>query len=332
MGIALGTFVRSSGGLGVALTGTVVMGVAIGMGNVAIPVAIGRDFGGRAGPITGVYTASLNSGAMLTSLLTAPLADLVGWRWALAGWGLLGLAAAVLWTTVRGGPLRSVGSLREADPRVEDSAAQAPPTAADSNAGRASSTPMWRRPAAVLLTAAFAGQAFSYYGVTAWLPSLLADERGLSRTSAGLSSSLFQILGIVGAGRAGARAPRSLAPHGVHRHLALLGLPADRTGPGARAGGRSGARSAASPKGAGITTIFILVLHHARSVSDRQRLSTLVQGVGYGIGAAGPTIVGAVHQVTGTWRVPMLVVAVAVVLMAVTGIIAATMPAAHVRA
>ena len=48
------------------------------------------------------------------------------------------------------------------------------------------------------LTAGFAGQAFSYYGVTAWLPSLLADELGMTAAAAGAGSSLFQILAIVG--------------------------------------------------------------------------------------------------------------------------------------
>lgn len=331
VGIALGASIRSSGGLGVALTGTVLMGLAIGIGNVAIPVAIGRDFGGRAGPVTGVYTASLNSGAMLTSLLTAPLADLVGWRWALAGWGLLGLAAAVLWSTVRGGAPRS-GGPNLADPRVAHAEAVTPPTVgAVSAADPAAATPMWRRPAAVLLTAAFAGQAFSYYGVTAWLPSLLADERGLSRTSAGLSSSLFQILGIVGAGMVPV-----LVHRGLSRRTVFIGtsicwafLPTGLIL--APAWWPLWCALGGLAQGAGITIIFILVLHHARSVGDRQRLSTLVQGVGYGIGAAGPTVVGAAHQVTGTWRVPMLVVAVAVVLMTVTGVVAASRPASHVQ-
>ena len=40
---------------------------------------------------------------------------------------------------------------------------------------------MIRRPTTWMLTIAFAGQAFAYYGLTAWLPTLLADEQGMSR-------------------------------------------------------------------------------------------------------------------------------------------------------
>ena len=49
------------------------------------------------------------------------------------------------------------------------------------------------------LTAAFAGQAFSYYGITAWLPLLLRDELGMDSATAGTSASVFQIAALVGA-------------------------------------------------------------------------------------------------------------------------------------
>ena len=49
------------------------------------------------------------------------------------------------------------------------------------------------------LTLAFCGQAFSYYSVTAWLPTLLADTRGLSLAASGASASLFQVAAIAGA-------------------------------------------------------------------------------------------------------------------------------------
>ena len=355
VGVALGAFVRSSGGLAVALTGTVLMGLAIGIANVAVPVAIGRDFAGRAGPITGVYTASLNVGAMLTSLLTAPLASVVGWRWALAGWGLLGLAGAGGWTTMRGRrrPSERPGSTAgepaatapATAPGAGAPAASAPaarvPAAIETSARATSATAiwmaapattaMWRRPAAVLLTAAFAGQAFSYYGVTAWLPSLLADERGLSRTGAGLSSSLFQILGVVGAVTVPVLVHRGVSRRAVFLAMSLCWVVLPTGLVVAPAWWPAWCALGGLAQGAGITIIFILVLHHARSVEDRQRLSTLVQGVGYAIGAAGPTVVGAVHQLTGTWRLPMLVVVVAVGVMTISGMIAVTIPAAHVQ-
>ncbi len=117
LGIGLGTLIRSSGGLAIALTGTVLLGLAVGVGNVAAPVAVGRDFPRRSGPVTGVYTASLNVGSMLSSLLTAPLADVVGWRWALASWSAMGFIAAAVWWIVGRGmrPLATTAEDEAAD-------------------------------------------------------------------------------------------------------------------------------------------------------------------------------------------------------------------------
>ena len=58
---------------------------------------------------------------------------------------------------------------------------------------------MLRRPTTWMLTIAFAGQAFAYYGLTAWLPTLLADEQGMTRDQAGAASSIFQICALIGA-------------------------------------------------------------------------------------------------------------------------------------
>ena len=327
LGIALGTVIRSLGGLPVALAGTVVLGFAVGVGNVAAPVAVGRDFPGRAGPVTGVYTASLNVGAMVTSLLTAPLADLIGWRWALASWSMLALLAAAVWWTVS----RRLRPPTNAEPHAtkphvaEPHATEPHATEIEGSDGEAGTdAPMWRRPVALLLTGAFACQSFGYYGITAWLPSLLADERGLSRAGAGVSSSLFQILGVVGAVG---------VPVLIHRGWSRRAVVAAMCGCWsvlpiglivAPAGWPLWCAFGGAAQGAGITVILILVLAHVSGVGERQRMSTLVQGLGYGFGATGPTIIGAVHQATGTWTAPLLVMLGALVGLTACGLLAAT--------
>ncbi len=358
LGIGIGTLIRSSGGLAIALTGTVLLGLAVGVGNVAAPVAVGRDFPGRSGPVTGVYTASLNVGSMLSSLLTAPLADVVGWRWALASWSALGFIAAAVWWTVGRGmrPLATTPRDEAADVSTggtsatgmgssgADPAAGADPAGADAAAGAyadagadadadaagadadadAVGGAMWRRPVALLLTAAFACQSFGYYGITAWLPSLLADEHGLSRAGAGVSSSLFQVLGIVGA----VSVPY-LIHRGFSRRAVMIAvcagwavLPAGLIV--APAGWPLWCAFGGAAQGGGITIIFILVLAQVDGIGERQRMSTLVQGLGYGLGAIGPTVIGAVHQATGSWTAPLLVIAVALAGLTTAGVLAAT--------
>lgn len=331
LAIALGTLVRSAGGLPVALAGTVLLGLAVGVGNVAAPVAVGRDFPGQAGAVTGIYTASLNVGSMLTSLLTVPLADLVGWRWALASWAVIALVAAAAWWAV-GRRLRPRAGAEPDDPPVaaDDPAVSTAQvgtddaTAADVPAdAEAAGAAMWRRPVAVLLTIAFACQSFGYYGITAWLPSLLADERGLSRAGAGVSSSLFQILGVVGA----VGVP-VLVRRGLSRRAVMIVVCASWAvlpvglivAPG---GWPLWCAFGGAAQGAGITIIFILVLAQVPGVGERQRMSTLVQGIGYGFGATGPTVIGAVRQASGSWTAPLLVIAVALAGLTVSGVLAA---------
>ena len=73
VGTMVGVLIRSTGGIPGALFGTLVMGLAITVGNVVSPVLIGRDFRGRAATVTGGYTAALNVGSMITLTATGPL-------------------------------------------------------------------------------------------------------------------------------------------------------------------------------------------------------------------------------------------------------------------
>ncbi len=81
LGVLAGTVVRSSGGAEMAMVGTVVIGAAITVANVVVPVILHRDFPVRQiGIATGACTAALNIGSMATSVLMAPPAAVAGWR------------------------------------------------------------------------------------------------------------------------------------------------------------------------------------------------------------------------------------------------------------
>jgi CP family cyanate transporter-like MFS transporter len=54
-------------------------------------------------------------------------------------------------------------------------------------------------------------------------------------------------------------------------------------------------------------------------VVENRRLSAMVQGGGYAVAASGPLVIGAVHDATGGWTVPLLVILGAMVVMAVAG-------------
>jgi hypothetical protein len=73
--LLLGIVVRSLDGLPAALAGTVLIGLAVTVANVAVPVVIGQDLPRWSGAVLGVYTAALNVGSMITLTFTVPIAD-----------------------------------------------------------------------------------------------------------------------------------------------------------------------------------------------------------------------------------------------------------------
>lgn len=289
LGVMAGVLLRSAGGPALVMGGTVVIGLAITIGNIAVPLIIRRDFASaRQGTAMGIYTAALNIGSFLTSVTTAPLAAIAGWQAALASVAVLAVAAIVFWTL-------AVGSRRAFRIAPDDGSGATLPSVAGAR---------WTTAG---LTAGFAGQAFSYYGVTAWLPTFLSDELGMAPSAAGAGSSLFQILAI--AGSLGVPLVARLASTttvavtiGVMWLTVPVGL---LLAPQwwwlwSSVGGIA--------QGGGITLIFIAIIKIARDQASAGRMSAVVQGVGYAIGAASPPLLGYIHGLSGSWTVPMLLI------------------------
>ncbi|MEE2570793.1 MFS transporter [Pseudarthrobacter sp. J64] len=292
LGVLAGVVVRSAGGPALVVAGTAMIGLAITVGNIAVPLIIRRDFQPRhQGTAMGIYTAALNVGSFLTSVATAPLAELAGWRVALASVGVVAVAAVVAWTFAAG-PRRAFvprgsaggGSTESRKPAVRGSG--------------------WITAG---LAAGFAGQAFSYYAVTAWLPSYLNDELGMSTSAAGAGSSIFQVLAIAGAlGVPLAAKYFSTTTTAVTLGLFWLAVPAGLLlAPGlwwlwSVFGGAA--------QGGGFTLIFLAVMRLARDQASAGRMSAIVQTSGYCCAAVAPPLVGYVHSVTGSWTPPLLVV------------------------
>lgn len=290
LGVLAGVVIRSVGGSGGVFLGTVVIGLAITVGNIAVPLIIRRDFSPRRqGTAMGVYTAALNIGSFLTSVATAPLAEWLGWRLALGSAGILALAAVGFWVRTTG--------LRRAFVPCPDGPVR-------SGEGGSRGRSAWITAG---LTAGFAGQAISYYGVTAWLPSLLSDELDMTAAAAGAGSSLFQILAIIG----GLGVPLlarftstttvavTLSALWLSVPLGLLTVP-ELWWLWCSLGGVA--------QGGGITVIFIAIIKFARDQASAGRMSAVVQGLGYCFAALSPTAVGFVHEATGGWTAPLLVI------------------------
>ncbi|MGY2898305.1 CP family cyanate transporter-like MFS transporter [Curtobacterium sp. PvP017] len=336
--VLAGTVVRSMPSSAALLVGTAVIGIGITIGNVVIPVVIRRDTSPeRVGLVTGVYTSALNVGSMITSLATAPLAALWGWPVAIAVWAVFAVIAGFAWTyavgaraawrrPVRSGddePLPITGPIDQ----VLDTGAIRTIRADRAAAAAAAATaaePV--RPARRLitwgLTLAFGGQAFSYYALTAWIPTLLHDEIGFSKASSGASSSVFQILAVVGALGVPLLATR-WRPRVIIALVGFLWLAMPLGLLFAPQLWLLWSVLGGAAQGGGITVIFIVIVRIVSSDADARRMSAFVQGGGYLLGSAGPLVAGALHGATGDWTAPLLVVLVSVLTLGIVGTIAA---------
>src|SRR5699024_10105160 len=97
--LLLGTMIRAVTGISYLFLGTLLIGVAIAIGNVLIPAIIKINFPLKIGLMTGIYAIFMNVFGALGSGLSVPLSNvsLLGWKGALFVWGILAIIALILW-------------------------------------------------------------------------------------------------------------------------------------------------------------------------------------------------------------------------------------------
>ncbi|WP_369371237.1 CynX/NimT family MFS transporter [Promicromonospora sp. Populi] len=322
MGVVAGTGVRSIGSAAMVLAGTVVIGAAITLGNLVVPMLIHRDHPPeRRATVTGLYTVAINIGTLLTLVGTVPVADRLGWQLGLLVWTVLALAAGLVWVLAVG-PRRAVRPVPAASPEHPQPGGPGAPTggpgAPTARRARVDRATTWRVP---LLTVTFGAQAFAYYAVTAWLPELLTDLVGLPPAQSGAGAALFQVFAVVG-GLGVPLLSRRLPPWVPMSLLALcwVAVPAgllldpELWPLWLAAGGVA--------QGGVFTLVFVVVVWTADSAARSARSSATIQSIGYGIGATGPTLMGLVLDRSGGWTVPLLMVLAATMALATAGLLA----------
>ena len=296
-GIALGLVAATAGLLLRATTGSawvflLLSAVALAgmaVGNVLVPAWIKRYGGRRQVTLATVYGTGLILGGSLGSLLTAPLSSaLEGWVRGLGAWGLMILLALPAWTWL---------ALRERRNPADHQVVGVAPT------GRMASSPT-----AVAMTALFGVQSMHAYIQFGWLPQIYRDG-GLSASQAGLMQALVSGVGILG----GLAMPtliaraRSLSPYVVgfgvllaSGYLGLLLLPATLPWLWALMLGVAGFA---------FPLVIAMLPARTRHPQVTAQLSGFVQPVGYLAAAAGPVIVGVLHEVTGGWTLVLALLA-----------------------
>ncbi len=293
IGLALRAFVDSSGAF-LLLSVVALAGSAVG--NVILPVLAKVHYPDRIPLISSLYGAALMTGAALGSVVTVPVADAFGgWRTGIGAWALLAALTLLPW-------LRFLGHDLHVDSNPSTLTVRQ----------LAGSKLAW---ATALCFGAQSAQAYAQFG---WFPAILHDG-GLSTGAAGAMQGLLSAVGI----------PLTLA------------LPALIAWAGARPvlpwlfaavtmAGWTGVliAPAALPwlwaillgvGGCAFTWTLTMIGRRARTPDGTAALSGFAQSIGYVIAGLGPLGTGLLHDATGTWTVPVVVLLVTAFLIGVFG-------------
>ena len=330
--IVVGAVARSTGGAVGAFSGMIIIGAGLTIGNLVAPMVIGRDFWHRASLMTGMYSAMCNVLVTAATALAVPVAAVLGWRGSALAWTAVPvlLAAAAWWWVYPPGATAPRESLRQRSGMstwvVERSLTSGSDEATEVRPAP-SARPVWRRPLTWVMAGAFTGHVLSFYAISGWLPTALKDAAGMSESGAGLASSVFALTGIVGPmlvplmleglGWPGARVLGVLSACWLALPVAMIVEPTAWLVPCVFSGIAQGAFFAA---------LFTLVIQRAESMDENRRTTALIQTVGYCVAAAGPIVMGWVHQASGGWEAPFAFVTAVLVLMTVCGRIMARWP------
>lgn len=314
------------------LAATAVVFAGVGSGNVLLPPLVKKYFADRLGVMMTAYSTTLAVSTFLPPLVAVPVADSLGWRISLGMWGVVAALALVPWVTLlvrsRGEADRPVPTeLLVPDPTdgvddVRDAvAASTGPITTQSASPRVFGR-LWRLPLAWALALVFGTSSTMAYVAFAWLPTILVDLGGVSPATAGFLLSLFALVGLP----CSMLVPVLVVRFQATRPLFFVAVVAGLVG----LLGLLLVPTVALPLWVaifGLTAIMfplslVLLSIRARTPESAVALSGFVQSIGYAIAAVFPLLVGLLHETTGGWQVPLLVVAAVLVVSIPAGIVA----------
>ena len=304
--LATGILLRSMPGLALLFLGTCLVGAAIAVGNVVIPAVIKSDFAAKSGLMMGLYSTFIGIGASLGAGLTVPLRDSFGgsWRWALAAWAGLAVFAFLTWVPQiirRGAGTKPGGTSADEVGHGEDRI-----SGARSGKASAGMRQLLTDPVAIAVTLTMGIQSMTYYASLTWVPSIFmaagmpADKAGwmvaftvFPATVTSLLAPVFAqrirptwlpMLIVVGLGMSSCVGLLTAPLAAPYVWMTLMGF----------------------AQGAQLALSLSFIVWRSPSVPMTAKVSTMAQGFGYILAAAGPIGMGALHSFSGGWTVPII--------------------------
>ncbi len=296
-GILIRSYFRIAG----LFIGTIILGIAITVGNVLIPAIIKSRLHNHMGLATGVYITSLQAFAGLSSGISLPLSRLPGmdWQRTLSVWVILLAISIIIWY-----PQRSI--------RLSN---------APSSTREGKKINVIKSPLAWSVTIFMAMQSFIFYFMVAWLPSVL-NSLGLSFEIAGYYALGYQIMSIPSAFLIPQFAAKKPNQRGILITISLIYLL-----------GIMILLFAKNPvilfaatlicgfsTGASFGMTMLLIPLRSSDATTSTKLSGMVQSAGYAFAAIGPILMGRVFDITKSWVLPLGLLLTFTIVMLISGL------------
>lgn len=311
--LAVGIFLRSLyPQLGLLLMGTVVLALAIALGNVLIPAVIKKYTPTKISLVMGMYTLFLSVFAGVAAGIVPMMSQKTNWQFALSSWGWVSVMAFLAWGWVLYQQINQQKKLAIVNTDVSN--ATATPSPSIVNAPQIVTRSVWKMPMAWFISGYMGLQSLLYNTLASFLPSLLQDK-GLDSQQVSQAGMLFQIVAFpavillskwVSAGWN----IRLLAM------LATLGNLIGTIGFGFLSVKLVWLWAICAGFGCGVIFTLCMMLFTIKAHDSHQaaELSGMAQTVGYGIAIFGPILTGYLKDLTHSWTVPSALLVVLMVI------------------
>ena len=287
--LMIGLCLRVVGGVELFLIGTLILGVAIAIGNVVLPSFVKWAFPLHIGIMTSLYSGTMNFTAGLGGGLSVPLASMsqLGYRLSLVFWVVFAVIAFVLW----------IFKLRE-NVNLEKLSSHEHKSKTNTATG---SVKVVNSKVAWLLALMMGFQSMIFYSVVTWVPSILMS-RGLSPSLSGYLLMMNQF----------AQVPMTIvfpiiASKIKDQRLMILIISALFIVGFSLFFTHSivmlvlGMIISGLAMGAGFSLSMVFFSLRSRTHLGSIKLSGFGQSVGYLIAALGPFLIGYLYDVSGSW-------------------------------
>ncbi len=305
--ILLGSIIRPAGSLTFLLIGTLFIGIGIAFGNVMIPSLIKKEFPFQLGMMTGIYSISMNLFAAISSGLSVPVANKMNGDWQAVLFIWAGFVAIALFVWL---------------PQLKNKPAQIEQANITKSVTKKN---VWRSKMAWQIAVVMGIQSAVFYISVAFLP-VMVQEHGFSSAEGGFMLSLMQfgimpitfIIPIIAFKMKNQRALVLFST--VMMVLGILGLllPVQSL---------MLLSIAILFLGIGSGTSFSLCMMffnlRTNTASEAADMSGMAQSIGYLLAACGPILFGSLHDLLGSFVVPLIILLFALGILCICGLNAA---------